>query len=125
MNNAMDRMWKQAAMPQPEIISRNLSVWNGSNHTRNVVSICGLWTNIWNGTSHVRRRTEKDWNGTAGKARAERENEVQVRIFGNNRKKEKKKEKKKKKKKKRLHNEKLRDFGGSLRVFLVSLNKGT
>jgi len=55
----MDRMWKQAAMFQPEIIARNVSVANDSNHTRIVVSICGLWTNIWNGTSQVRRRTER------------------------------------------------------------------
>jgi hypothetical protein len=37
------------------------------------------------------RRGEDDWNGTVGKARAEIENEEQVRIFGNNRKKNKRK----------------------------------
>ena len=54
MINAMDRKWKQAVMPQPEIISRNVSVRNDSKHTRIAVRISGLCANIWNGTAQVR-----------------------------------------------------------------------
>jgi hypothetical protein len=66
-----------------------VSVRNDSQHKQIAIRICGLWANIWNGTSQVRRRSEDDWNGTVEKARAEIENEAQVRIFGNNKKKNK------------------------------------
>ena len=68
-----------------------MSVSNDSKHKQIAVRICHLWANIWNGTSQVQRRSEDDWNGTVGKARAEIENEAQVRIFGNKRKENKRK----------------------------------